>query len=104
MPLASTEAIKRIREYRQESLFNPGPYWPTDIAEERLWKQLGCDTLLERIRSNPFAEPMSIVEEYVIQMDKFSDVNPSTRRMFTAMKEVGESVGCLLDNVGYFDQ
>lgn len=104
MVMASTEAINIIRKYRYDSLFDPGPNWPVDIAEERCWKQIGCDTLLERIRSNPFADPMNVVEEFIIQMDEFADKKEAGYKMFTAMKEVGETVGGLLDNIGYYDE
>lgn len=90
--LASTEAIQKIREYRLNSLFDPGPNWPPDIANQRCWQQVGCDTLLGRIRENPFAEPMSVVEEFIVQMDKYSEINLQYCDMFQAMKEVGEQV------------
>lgn len=90
--LQSTDTIRKIREYRQSALFDPGPNWPEDIARERSWQQVGCDTLLTRIRENPFAEPENIIEEFILQMDTFADKRDENYAMFKAYKEVGEQI------------
>jgi len=97
MTMASTDAIRIIREYRLNSLFDPGPNWPKDISRERCWQQVGCDYLIEQLRANPFTEPQNIVEEYIMKMDKFADEHDLNYPMFKAMKEVGETVARLLE-------
>jgi len=97
MSMASTDAIRIVREYRLNSLFDPGQNWPRDIFRERCWQQVGCEYLIEQLRANPFAEPQNVVEEYIMKMDKFANEHDRYRRMFKAMKEVGETVARLLE-------
>lgn len=96
--LASTDAIRKIREYRQSNLFDGCANWPQEMIDERAWQQVGCDEIIARIRANPFADPMNVIENFVLQMDDFANEHPNAYRMFTTYKEVGKSIGAMLDS------
>jgi len=98
MTLASTDAIRKIREYRQSNLFDPSPNWPQEMIDERSWQQVGCDALIAKIREQPFADPMNIIEDFIIRMDDYANDHPYSYKMFQTYKEVGKSIGAMLDS------
>jgi len=91
------KAIQMIKEYMDESLFEPGKKWPTAEFELRTYSRWITNEILDAVRIRKNTPPLVIIEEIVEKMDRFSYMTEDTEQslLFAIAKDTAEDISRL---------
>lgn len=90
-------AIEAINNYISLYLFAPEASWNVYEYEVRSYGRWASNEILDRIISNPLANPLSVIRDFVAEMTKMyrESINRETELIFSIAKETGEDLAIL---------
>lgn len=85
------DAVTAIDRYISEYLFEPFWNWPPYWFEERSYSRWAANEILERVK-NSQEPPTEVIKDFIRTLDKLSDTDGSSRRIFMTAKEEAECI------------
>lgn len=88
------EAIQKILNYKENSLFEPGSCWPKDKIQERAYARCAADEILLSVMDHPFTDPDTIIENFIIKMEYFLHISDdaTSNFIFTIAENTAEDI------------
>lgn len=88
------EAIQKILNYKENSLFEPGSHWPKDKIQERAYARCAADEILLSVMDHPFTDPDTIIENFIIKMEYFLHISDdaTSNFIFTIAENTAEDI------------
>lgn len=84
-----------LQEYVNDCLFEPSNDWPAIEFKRRTYSRWAADEITKRL--NEDHDPISILEQFIDEMDDYSEVtdDKETQFIFTVAKETAEDIALL---------
>ena len=88
------EAALAIIHYMEEQLFEPQLNWPRYWFSQRTYSRWAATEILESVMDHPYASPVDIIEDFIIRMIYFAELNENsyTSRIFSTAKETAKDM------------
>lgn len=87
------EAIRKIISYTNESLFEPGTYWPKNEFLRRSYERWASDEIISALMDHPFTEADVVIEEFILKMELFLRLSdkPESNFIFHVAEDTAET-------------
>lgn len=85
--------IKKISQYIENDLFEPGPNWPHHLFEERSYSRWAAFEILHRLMDYPFDQADVIIDGFIFEMSMFAHGdNTNGRHIFSIAEKVARDI------------
>lgn len=79
------EAIQKILNYKENSLFEPSSQWPKEKIQERAYASWAADEILLSVMDHPFTDPDTIIENFILKMEYFLHISDDDTSNFISI-------------------
>ena len=81
-----------LQGYITEHLFEPGSNWPKFYFDERSYSRWAANEIIERVKEHKTTPPIVIIEEFILELDNYSCINPKNEELFSFARDAAEDI------------